>query len=64
MQARGNAVPLTEIERDIAARDARDMSRKDAPLMAAPDALVIDTTSFNREQAIEAVIEAVRTRLG
>jgi cytidylate kinase len=32
--------------------------------MAAPDALVIDTTSFNREQAIEAVIEAVRTRLG
>jgi cytidylate kinase len=64
MQARGNAVPLNEIERDIAARDARDMSRKDAPLMAAPDALVIDTTSFNREQAIEAVIEAVRTRLG
>jgi cytidylate kinase len=64
MQARGNAVPLAEIERDIAARDARDMSRKDAPLMAAPDALVIDTTSFNREQAIEAVIEAVRTRLG
>lgn len=64
MQARGNAVPLAEIERDIAARDARDMSRKDAPLMATPDALVIDTTSFNREQAIEAVIEAVRTRLG
>ena len=64
MQARGIAVPLAEIERDIAARDARDMSRKDAPLMAAPDALVIDTTSFNREQAIEAVIEAVRTRLG
>jgi CMP/dCMP kinase len=64
MQARGNAVPLAEIERDIAARDARDMSRKDDPLMAAPDALVIDTTSFNREQAIEAVIEAVRTRLG
>jgi len=64
MQTRGIAVPLAEIERDIAARDARDMSRKDAPLMAAPDALVIDTTSFNREQAIEAVIEAVRTRLG
>jgi len=64
MQARGIAVPLAEIERDIAARDARDMSRKDAPLMAAPDALVIDTTSFNREQAIEAVIESVRTRLG
>jgi len=51
------------IERDIAARDARDMGRKDAPLIAAPDALVIDTTHFNREQAIEAVLEAVRARI-
>jgi cytidylate kinase len=64
MQARGIAVPLADIERDIAARDARDMGRKDAPLMAAPDALVIDTTFCNREQAIEAAIEAVALRAG
>jgi CMP/dCMP kinase len=57
-------IPLSEIEHDIAARDARDMGRADAPLRAAPDALVIDTTHFNREQAIEAVLEAVRTRIG
>lgn len=57
-------IPLAEIEQDIVRRDARDMGRADAPLRAAPDALVIDTTSFGREQAIDAVIEAVRTRLG
>jgi len=63
MTGRAIDIPLAEIERDIAARDARDMSRADAPLRAAPDALVIDTTHFGREQAIEAAIEAVEEHL-
>ncbi|QIG55223.1 (d)CMP kinase [Altererythrobacter sp. BO-6] len=63
MQDREIELPLIEIERDIVARDARDINRKDAPLRAAPDALVIDTTSCNREQAIEIAIEAVETAL-
>ncbi len=64
MTGRGIDVPLTEIEHDIAARDARDMNRKDAPLIAASDALVIDTTHFGRDAAIEAAIEAVLARAG
>lgn len=52
-------IPLIEIERDIVSRDARDISRRDAPLKAASDALIIDTTSFDREQAYEMVLEAV-----
>jgi cytidylate kinase len=64
MQSQSRDVALSDIERDIAARDARDMSRKDAPLIAAPDALVLDTTYFDREQAIEAAIEAVATVRG
>ena len=64
LQGRGINAALAAVERDIAARDARDMGRNDAPLLAAPDALVIDTTHFNREQAVDAVLEAVRTRLG
>lgn len=63
MQGREIDIPLDEIERDIAARDARDINRKDAPLRAAPDALVIDTTAFNKEQAIEAAIDAVTQAL-
>lgn len=56
-------IPLTEIEKDVVARDARDINRKDAPLKAAPDAMVIDTTSFDREQAFEMVLEAVEAAL-
>lgn len=64
MQGQGREVELAAIEADIAARDARDMNRADAPLVAAPDALVLDTTFCNREQAIEAAIEAVGLRAG
>ncbi len=64
LQTCGIEASFAAIERDIAARDARDIGRKDAPLLAAYDALVIDTTQFDRQQAIEAVLEAVRTRLG
>lgn len=64
MQDRELEIPLVEIERDIVMRDERDISRKDAPLRAAPDALVIDTTSLGREQAIEAAIAAVQEALG
>ncbi|MEO1220650.1 MAG: d(CMP) kinase [Pseudomonadota bacterium] len=57
-------IPLSEIEKDVVARDARDINRKDAPLKAAPDALVIDTTAFDRQQAFEMVLEAVEEALG
>lgn len=56
-------IPLSEIEREVVARDARDINRKDAPLKAAADALVIDTTSFDREQAFETVVDAVNQAL-
>ena len=59
MTGREIDIPLVEIEQDIARRDARDIGRADAPLRAASDAMIIDTTSFDRDQAIEAVIEAV-----
>lgn len=63
MQARGLEVERAAMERDIIARDARDMGRKDAPLIAAADALTLDTSAFNREEAIEAAIEAVEGKL-
>ena len=56
-------IPLSEIEAEIVRRDARDIGRKDAPLKAAPDALIIDTTAFDKDQAFEAVLEAVERHL-
>ena len=59
MTGRGIDVPLAAIERDIAARDARDMGRADAPLRAASDAAVLDTTTLGRDEAIAAAIAMV-----
>ena len=63
MRSQGREVTLDAITADIAQRDARDMNRTDAPLKPAEDALIFDTTSFNREEAIAAAIEAVETAL-
>lgn len=63
MTGREIDIALPEIEKDIVARDARDINRKDAPLKAAPDALVIDTTAFDREAAFEVVLETVEEAL-
>ncbi len=59
IKARGVDAQLADIEANIARRDARDMSRTDAPLKPADDAMVIDTTAFNKDQAFETVLEAV-----
>ncbi|WP_017665368.1 (d)CMP kinase [Porphyrobacter sp. AAP82] len=64
MSARGIAVELAAIEADIAARDARDTGRKDAPLLAAADAVVLDNTELGRDAAIAAALAAVRRRAG
>ncbi|MEM1197503.1 MAG: d(CMP) kinase [Pseudomonadota bacterium] len=63
MTGREVEIPLDEIEKDIVMRDERDITRKDAPLKAAPDALVIDTTPFDKDQAFETVLEAVEEAL-
>ncbi|MBV7260146.1 (d)CMP kinase [Erythrobacter crassostreae] len=63
MTDRGIDIQLADVEADIAKRDARDINRSDAPLKAAPDALVIDTTSFNRDEAFETVLDAVKEAL-
>lgn len=59
MAARGSAETLAEIEADIRRRDARDTNRAEAPLRPAPDAVILDTSTLDREGAIEAAIGAV-----
>lgn len=59
MQARGERVTLAEIEADLAARDERDATRTAAPLLAAEDAVVLDTSLLNREKAIARAVALV-----
>ncbi|HEX8386683.1 MAG TPA: (d)CMP kinase [Rubricoccaceae bacterium] len=52
-------VPSFETVRaEIAARDARDQTRDLAPLHAAPDAVVLDTTVLSVDDQVETVVQA------
>jgi len=47
----------------LAARDRADSTRAVAPLRAAADAVVLDTTRLSLEQQVQAVVALARTRL-
>jgi cytidylate kinase len=59
-KARGEAVDLEQVTRDVSRRDEFDSTRQHAPLAAAPDAIVVDTTELNIEQVVERVRRLVR----
>jgi cytidylate kinase len=62
MQQQGRPVALAEIAADLEARDLRDRTRAEAPLMAAPDAVLLDTSDLGRDQAIAAAIALAETK--
>jgi cytidylate kinase len=62
MQAQGRAVALAEIAADLEARDVRDRTRAEAPLIAAPDAVLLDTSDLGRDAAIAAAIAIAEAR--
>ncbi len=57
--ARGHDLTLDEVASDLARRDRRDSGRADAPLVPAPDALVLDTSEMSIDEAVAAAIAAV-----
>ena len=63
LRDRGVDVDPAEVERDIRARDAQDAARAIAPLRPADDAVVIDTTSLDRDAAFAAVLKITGERL-
>jgi len=65
LAAQGENVALADVLADIRIRDARDSGRDAAPLKAAEDAVLLDTTQMTIEQAADAarrVVEAARAR--
>ena len=58
----GLDVHYPDVLADIRARDERDRDRDAAPLVAADDAVVIDTSDMTVEAAIEAAVAAVKAR--
>lgn len=58
----GETVGLAEVERSLAERDRIDSQRAVAPLRAAPDAVVIDTTELPAESVLALALDRVAAR--
>jgi cytidylate kinase len=59
---RNIATTLEEVERDMVARDKNDSEREAAPLKAADDAVILDTTNMGLEESYEAVCGLISWR--
>lgn len=63
LMEKGFSANLTDLSRDLAERDARDMQRAEAPLRPAQGALVLDSTRLSIDETVGAVLEAYRCRV-
>ena len=57
LKDKGSDVSLPALSREIAERDLRDQTREVAPLKAAPDAHIIDSTGLPVERVVQRVLD-------
>lgn len=61
LKAAGDTITLTELTAQLRERDERDRTRKDAPMIAAADAILIDTSDLSIDAAVDKARAAVET---
>lgn len=61
--ARGKTAHLDDVLIDILARDARDAGRAAAPLAQASDAILLDTSEMDADEAVAAALRLVEGKL-
>ncbi len=57
MKEKGFDVDLAKLREEIAARDKADSERKESPLVRVPEAILLDTTDMNLDEAEAAIIK-------
>ena len=62
LQGRGEEVSYEVVLKDICDRDERDSSRQDAPMKAAADAVILDTSELGIEEAFAAALRLVEEK--
>ncbi|MBQ5782736.1 MAG: (d)CMP kinase [Oscillospiraceae bacterium] len=60
---KGQNISLQEVLEDIITRDHNDTNRAEAPLKQAKDAVLLDTTYKNFDEAYESVLEIVKSKM-
>ncbi|TMV15400.1 (d)CMP kinase [Arenibacterium halophilum] len=64
LRGNGHDVTRDEVLADVIARDKRDSERATAPLIAAEDAVTIDTSDMSIEEAVAAAVAAILSKDG
>ena len=64
LKEKGMQVNIASLIKEIAARDERDSSRKHSPLVAAADALVIDSSTMSVASVVEQILAAFSANVG
>ena len=62
LQARGEAADLDEVTAQVRLRDQQDRERAAAPLVAAVDAMLLDTTELDADATFARALELIGTR--
>ncbi|OIO39442.1 MAG: cytidylate kinase [Candidatus Omnitrophica bacterium CG1_02_49_16] len=62
--ALGQNISLTQVLIDQKKRDATDYNRKEGPLKAAKDALVIDTSSLTIDETVDKILAVIKSCRG
>ena len=57
------AIPLDQLEREIAERDALDEQRDISPLLRAHDAVELDSSNMSIEEVVASIVKLSRTKL-
>ena len=60
--ARGETISLADVLADVIARDEADRTRASAPLIPAHDAVLIDTTSMNADEAYAHALQIIKAK--
>jgi cytidylate kinase len=63
LQAKGIDVTLEQVVNELSKRDERDKNRAVAPLQAAKDAILIDTTAKSIGQVLEIVLQLAKNQI-
>ena len=61
--ARGEKVDFEKLHEEIKARDEQDSKREFSPLVCPEDAIVIDTSQMNIQQAVAMIKSKIQTKI-
>ncbi|HEY1412461.1 MAG TPA: (d)CMP kinase, partial [Rhodopila sp.] len=63
LRAKGLGAEIATVEEDMRQRDAKDAARAAAPLKAADEAYMLDTSDMDAQTAFETALAFVRRRI-